>query len=243
MSTFAQVTGLGGVGRTLKCTQCGWAGGAPLTFTFAWLRDCVAISGATATRFVLATADATHHVACRLTAQNPFGTAEVTRAAVIAPASGDLHGPSGQSPPKATITGVHESHSRWLEAPAVAVITRQQSRRKSPVATVISFTLNTAAAIALDFTPMSPGRSVGGHCVAPSRNARRYARGGTPVPLSFANGQAGANQISFDGEIARNSKLPPRPYALGLTATNAGGTGLATAPPFTILRPSRHRRS
>lgn len=79
--TKPAITGTATVGQTLTSTNGTWTDN-PTTYTRRWLRDGVAISGATATTYVLVTADKTHKISVEVTAKNAKGTG---KAAVSAP--------------------------------------------------------------------------------------------------------------------------------------------------------------
>ncbi len=63
-------------GRTLTSTEGQWAGTAPLTYSFAWLRcrpDCVPIDSAAGPSYTLTDADLGATVRSRVTATNVAG--------------------------------------------------------------------------------------------------------------------------------------------------------------------------
>jgi hypothetical protein len=73
-------------GQTLTASGGTWAGAAPITFAYQWVRcgadggrpdgsNCPAIPGATTTRYVLASSDVGHRLRVRVTARNARGTA------------------------------------------------------------------------------------------------------------------------------------------------------------------------
>jgi hypothetical protein len=82
------------VGRTLSSTDGQWAGSAPMTFSFVWLRcrpDCVPIDGAGSSTYTLTDADLGATVRSQVTASNAAGSAAESSAAtgvVTAAASG-----------------------------------------------------------------------------------------------------------------------------------------------------------
>jgi hypothetical protein len=75
------VTGTGTVGQTLTCTQGNWTY-APTSYAYQWLRNGANISGATAATYVLAAADSTKSVSCRVTASNAAGSTPIVSNAV-----------------------------------------------------------------------------------------------------------------------------------------------------------------
>jgi hypothetical protein len=74
------VSGTGAVGNNLTTTNGTWTG-AP-TFTYQWLRNGVAIAGATAATHALVGADSGTNCSCRVAGTNAGGTAEATSNAI-----------------------------------------------------------------------------------------------------------------------------------------------------------------
>jgi hypothetical protein len=70
------VSGTGTVGQILTTTNGTWVNAS--TYAYQWLRDGVAIVGATASTYVLVAADSTHAVSCRVTATNAGGSASAS---------------------------------------------------------------------------------------------------------------------------------------------------------------------
>jgi hypothetical protein len=153
-------------------------------------------------------------------------------------ASGTIVIAPGAAPASApAITGATQSHSRWREGSKLAEISRK--KRKPPVGTAFSFSLNEQASVSFAFTQRVAGRHVGHSCVAKNRkNARRRSctRTVTAGVLSFA-AHAGTNKVSFQGRISRSQKLKPGRYTLVITAMNAAGARSAPASlSFTIVK-------
>jgi hypothetical protein len=67
------ITGTREVGKTLTCSPGEWTGSPPISFSYLWLRDKEAISGATSSTHVVVEEDAGHKLSCRVTAKNPGG--------------------------------------------------------------------------------------------------------------------------------------------------------------------------
>jgi len=76
------ITGTPVAGHTLTCNKGSWSGSAPKTFAYRWLRNGVAIPGATSTGYMVASADVGKPLRCRVTASNSAGSAMATSAAV-----------------------------------------------------------------------------------------------------------------------------------------------------------------
>ena len=76
------ISGTTTVGQTLTITGNTWTGTPTITYTYQWLRNGANISGATASTYVLVSADATTNVSVTVTATNGVGNASATAAAV-----------------------------------------------------------------------------------------------------------------------------------------------------------------
>lgn len=79
------VSGTPAVGETLSCTDGSWTGTPAPTFAYSWLRDGVAISGATASTYVVQTADVGNGLTCKVTATNKSGSAAAVSNTLIVP--------------------------------------------------------------------------------------------------------------------------------------------------------------
>jgi hypothetical protein len=66
------LTGTPVVGRTLSCSQGGWANN-PAGYTYAWLRNGSPIAGQTGSTYVVQSADLGHLLTCQVTASNSGG--------------------------------------------------------------------------------------------------------------------------------------------------------------------------
>ena len=71
------ITGTATVGSTLSCTQGTWTN-SPTSYTYQWMRNGVNISGATASSYVVVTADAGTSIRCTVTAINATASASAT---------------------------------------------------------------------------------------------------------------------------------------------------------------------
>jgi hypothetical protein len=93
------------VGQTLTCASGSWTGMASLSYAHQWLRDGVAIGGATASTYVIQAADQGHGLACQDTATNKLASVSATSntlnvpPAVVVP----ITGPAPQ--PVVTLSG------------------------------------------------------------------------------------------------------------------------------------------
>jgi hypothetical protein len=91
-----KLSGTAAQGQTLTTTNGTWSGGAPITYTYSWLRcdtsenNCSTISGAAAVAYALTSADVGHDVVALVTATNSVGFARVNSNAigpVVAPST------------------------------------------------------------------------------------------------------------------------------------------------------------
>ncbi|MGD0455839.1 MAG: hypothetical protein ABSB69_19815 [Solirubrobacteraceae bacterium] len=86
-----------------------------------------------------------------------------------------------------------------------------------------SFALNEQATGNLTFTRSSPGRKVGGKCLAQSKANRKKARCTRTITagtLTFTEHE-GTNRVYFDGRLSATKKLSTGRYTLNIIATNA----------------------
>jgi hypothetical protein len=79
------VSGQATAGQTLSCATGQWTGDGPLSFSYQWLRNGIAITGATSSAYVIATNDVGQSLACRVTATH-YGSANATSGSVSVPA-------------------------------------------------------------------------------------------------------------------------------------------------------------
>jgi hypothetical protein len=83
------LSGRPAVGETLSCSTGSWSGSPAPVFTYQWVRDVgpgeTPIESATASAYKVASADAGHSLACRVTATNGRGTASELSAGVSVP--------------------------------------------------------------------------------------------------------------------------------------------------------------
>ena len=108
----------------------------------------------------------------------------------------------------------------WRRGSKLAKLSKR--KKKPPVGTKISFSLNRAAPVQLEFFSPKTGRRVKKKCLAPTRKnrkARKCTRLVLAGTLSFA-GHGGNNTIRFQGRISKTKKLKPGRYQLKVTATD-----------------------
>lgn len=216
--------GLVGTPQTCNLPWSTWGSVAPSSSLFAfdgytWLLGGAAI--ATGQTYTPTLAQVGQALSCSetVTYANPFlVTASATSPAVTVIA------------PPPTITAAHESASVWREGGKLAQISRRRKAPKLPLGTTFSFALNEPASVSFSFDQQVTGSSVDHKCVARTRRNARHRtcrRTVTVGRLSFA-GQAGANQVVFQGRVSPRTKLAPGHYTLVILATNS--LGLASGP-------------
>jgi hypothetical protein len=204
------------VGQKLSCSNGTWSGLAPITFSYAWLRDGSPIGGAAGNTYVVQPADQGHGLACRVTATNSVASASATSNTLKVPP------PPPPPPPLSTVTGVSQSNSRWREGNKLATYSRT---KRPPVGTTFRFVLNQRSTVSFAFTQQVGGRKVNRKCVAQTKaNSRKPGckRTVTQGTLTFV-GRSGLNKVAFQGRISRSRKLPLGAYTLQITAVNPAG--------------------
>jgi hypothetical protein len=136
-----------------------------------------------------------------------------------------------------SISRLKQSASAWREGSKLARLSRK--RRKPPVGTTFSFSLNESASITLTFKRAASGRRVRGKCVGQSRSNSRQAKcalTGTAGSLKMSAGK-GADTIYFDGLLSRRKTLAPGHYTLTITAVDSARRRAMSRPlRFTIVK-------
>jgi hypothetical protein len=146
--------------------------------------------------------------------------------------------PSVVSPPVAPVlSGLSESAKTWRDGSLLAQISgKGKKKKKPPVGTTFSFTLNVPASVTFTFTEAVGGRRVGRRCVAQTRrnkHRRRCTRTVVAGTLTFS-GRAGTNKVHFEGLIPKRRKLKPGSYTLLVIATASGKRSTTRTLRFTI---------
>ena len=217
------ISGSAHVGQTLTCSPGGYAGDGPLSNGFQWQRSRGAISGATGPSYRVALADAGQQLSCKVTTTSPYGAVVATSSAISV---------SYAAP---TIGRLKQSHRRWREGSRLATLTR----KRTPVGTTFSVTLDVPARLTLTFARLRSGRRSGHNCVAPTHLNRhhhpctRAIRAGT---LTLPDAHSGLDKIGFQGRLSKRKRLASGRYRLTIVATEAGGKSAAQTTEFTIVR-------
>jgi hypothetical protein len=78
-------SGTPAAGQTLSCSTGSWTGSPAPTYSYAWLRDGVAIAGAVGSTYVVQAADVGNGLTCEVTATNKEGSAAAASNTLIVP--------------------------------------------------------------------------------------------------------------------------------------------------------------
>jgi hypothetical protein len=115
----------------------------------------------------------------------------------------------------------------------------QVSRRRPPVGTTFSFSLNERARATLRFSRLAPGVKLHGKCIHHAANTKQRPR----CTQSHAAGtltlaaHPGTNHVRFQGNLGPTRKLTPGHYTLTIAASDsAHQTTTSRALAFTIVR-------
>jgi hypothetical protein len=174
----------------------------------------------------------TYHVKLVLT--SPDGTAsssDVTFTTLASPP------PPTSSPPKPVISHGHVTHNRFRVGKQATAISART--RKAPVGTAFTFTLSTAAKMAITIVRNTPGLRSGPRCVVPTvtlkhHHAKRCIRTITAGTLTRSHEPAGADRVVFSGRIG-HVPLVPGSYKARLLATNSTGRSNELTLSFTVV--------
>ena len=141
------------------------------------------------------------------------------------------------SPPQ--LSSLKQTAKKWREGKLSARIsTSGKGRKKLPVGTTFSFTLDSAAQVEFKFVRAVPGRRAGKRCVAPTRknrHKRRCTRRSVAGTLAFS-AHAGADKVRFQGVLAKGKRLPAGSYTLLVTASASGKRSHTATLTFAIVR-------
>ncbi|HXR28849.1 MAG TPA: hypothetical protein VN772_04665, partial [Solirubrobacteraceae bacterium] len=136
-----------------------------------------------------------------------------------------------------TLSGLSETARIWREGSAPASISANaHGKKKPPLGTTFSFSLNVPASVTFRFTQAAGGRKVGKRCLAQTnrnKGKRRCTRTLLAGTLTFA-AHAGTNKVRFDGLISKHVKLRPGGYTLRATAIASGKQSATRTLQFTI---------
>lgn len=139
------------------------------------------------------------------------------------------------------LSSLSETAKIWREGNSLAHITAKTNskKKKLPLGTTFSFSLNKPASVTFTFTQPTDGRKLAKKCVAQTnknkKKHRRCTRTVTAGTLTFS-AHAGTNKMHFEGLIFKHEKLKPGSYTLLVTATASGERSSTRTLHFTITR-------
>ncbi len=240
LTAVPSISGIAKQGNLLTASPGAWLGTPAPTFGYQWSdcdaagANCKAISGATSTTYTATANDVGSRLEFAVRASNAVGTslAQASPTSVVA-------GPPGPPPtPKPVISGLRQSAKTWRTGAKLAHISAaaKHGKKRPPVGTSFSFTLNLPAGLTLAFTKQSSGRKVKGQCRrATAQNHRRpHCKLSVPAGQLVFAAHKGVNKVSFAGRLSHTRKLGPGHYTLTLTAIAAGKRSDARTIAFTI---------
>jgi CSLREA domain-containing protein len=143
--------------------------------------------------------------------------------------------PTHPTLPAAKVTNVAESHRSWREGNLLAKFSR---KRRPPVGTTFTFTLNEQAVVTFSFGQQLHGRNANGRCVVQTKRNRHKPSCTHTVSagkLGFS-GHSGLNRVVFQGPLSASRKLKPGSYTVTITASAAGGSSAPQSLSFTIVK-------
>jgi hypothetical protein len=230
------ISGSPAVGQTLGCANGMWSN-APLSYAYLWLRNGTGIPGATTSTHQVLTADAAHHLSCRVTATNPTGSVSADSAALNVPAQsgrGNNAIASKLSVSPATFTAAGSG-------PSATTLNRNRAKRPKSGATV-SYTLNVPAVVRFTVQQRVPGRTQGrrktARCVAQTKRNRKTRKCTRTMTLPGAftrSGNSAVNRFHFSGRL-NGHKLKPGTYTLVATPTTSRHPSRAPSVIFRTIR-------
>jgi virginiamycin B lyase len=151
---------------------------------------------------------------------------------VVAP----VVGPVIVVPVAPILSSLSETAKTWRAGNALAQISKKSKKKKLPLGTTFSFSLNEPASVTFTFTERTSGRKVKGKCVAQTKKNKKKphcTRTVTAGTLTFS-AHAGTNKVRFEGPITTHEKLKPGSYTLLVTATASGKHSTTETLHFTI---------
>jgi hypothetical protein len=136
------------------------------------------------------------------------------------------------------LSSLSETAKTWREGNALARISAKKKKKKLPLGTTFSFSLNEPAEVTFTFTAPAGGRKAGKTCVAQTKKNKkkhRCTRTVTAGTLTFS-AHAGTNKVRFEGLISKHKKLGPGSYTLLVTATASGKHSPTSTLHFKIVK-------
>ena len=212
------------------------AGGTTVTISGSRLADVTGVTfGGVAATAITALSDSEVQATAPAHAAGPVDVQVTNAAGTSSVAPGDAFTYQAPAPVAPVISTLTQSHSSWRVGKKLAAL----ARRRAPVGTVFSLSVDEQATIALAFTQKTAGRTLDGRCVAATpRNRKRPSCKRTVSRGTISlTGHTGVNKVTFQGRISRSKKLKPGRYTVTVTATNAAAQHSASkALSFTIVK-------
>jgi hypothetical protein len=119
------------------------------------------------------------------------------------------------------LANLAQTHTIWRVGHKLAAI----SRKRPPIGTTFSFSLDQQASVHLSFAHIVSGRRVSRRCVAQTgRNRHKPScRLALPAGTLFLPGHPGTDKVAFQGRVSARKQLAPGHYTVTIAATNAAG--------------------
>lgn len=237
------LAGAGKVGEEESCESASWsswAGEQPsstlLPFDgYRWSLDGSPVAGGKS--FTPTAADGGKQLACEetVTYPQPFLVSATATSTAITVMS------STPTVRAVQLRALRESATRWREGSRLASISSssKNSRRKLPVGTTFSFSLNEKATVRLAFFVRVDGRRAKRACEPLTRADRGHARCTRTVSAGqfTFKGKSGANSVVFQGRLSSSRRLAPGRYVAIASATGSNGqTSTSQQLSFTVLK-------
>ena len=161
---------------------------------------------------------------------NGTTAAQATRTVTVPPSS-------PLAPLAPSVSNLSETARTWRANNKLAQISAKK-KKKLPIGTTFSFTLNEPASVTFTFTESAGGRKIGKGCVAQTKKnekKHRCTRTAVAGELKFS-AHAGTNKVRFGGRISKHKKLKQGSYTLLVGATASGKRSTPRALHFRIWK-------
>ena len=148
--------------------------------------------------------------------------------------SGTAAGPDATftTAPLPQISSASQSHRVWRASNKRASI----SKKRRPVGTTFTFSMNAPGRVTLTFTQPGHGRKVKGKCVPPTRHNKHKRRCALVRGKLTFSAHAGTNRVRFYGRISSSKKLKPGRYTVAISTQIPGFAPSSKKLSFTIVK-------
>ncbi len=168
------ISGTAAVEQTLSCSTGSWTGFPNPSFTYLWLRDGSAITGATTNSYVVQTADQGHTLSCEVTASNEAGKqAAISSGVSIPEGSSSGGGGTGTTATTASTSSMHTTTPPELTPPPIL------AQRQTASLSVGSVTIRPKGTST--FVPLSGSTSISDGSEVDATNGRVVITAATPT--------------------------------------------------------------